>query len=186
MAVQPNEFRYAQNLAKAQAEVLQNEYVQQRQTQKYAQTVGEARNTYAKETGKALGKIANQRSSGVFSAIRLSAKHRQAIKEGDFSVFFMPFTFALSKDFLFDLLPVIGMLFGAFITVYLFIFLWRRGTLKWKIIRSLLLLLDLFVPIVNFIPFTTFCVWIAYRHAQKDYELARKRENKALNEAFSA
>lgn len=119
------------------------------------------------------------------SALSLSAKHRKALKEGHFYVFFLPFTLALLEDFLLDIIgmvPFVGLLItlapSTFITVYLFVFLWGKGRLQLKLIRSVLLLFDLFVPFLNILPFNTFCVWWAYVHAKRDYRTAVKAEKK--------
>lgn len=129
--------------------------------------------------GDALKDTASQakKSKGVFSALRsgasLALKHRQRIKEGDFSVFVIPFTFALAKDGLLDLVPILGKVIGIFVTAYLFIFLWGRGVWMWRIVRALLLLIDALVPFLSILPFSTFCVFVTYLHAKKDSEKAK-------------
>jgi hypothetical protein len=120
------------------------------------------------------------------TAISLSAKHRKAIREGHFHVFFLAFVLALVEDGLLDLIsiipfvgPLVTLAPSSFIFVYLFIFLWGKGTLKLKLIRYTLLFFDLFVPFFNILPFNTFCVWWAYRNAKKDYRTAVRAEKKA-------
>lgn len=117
---------------------------------------------------------ASSRFSIITSATKLALKHRQKIKQGDLSVFLLPFVFALAKDSILDLIPIFGQFFGLFITVYLFIFLWGKGRLKWRIVRSILLFLDMLVPLINIIPFTTFVVYITYKKAKKQAENSKE------------
>lgn len=113
---------------------------------------------------------AGRKASIIRSAAGLAVSHRKRVKEGDFSVFFLAFVLAGAKDGLLDMIPIVGAIPGLFITVYLVIFLWGKGTLKWRILWIFLLALDLIPIVVNLIPFSTFCVWIAYRHARRDAE----------------
>lgn len=106
-------------------------------------------------------------------AASLALKHRKKIEEGDLSVFQVAFTVALGKDGCLDFIPILGFFFGLPATIYLFIFLWGRGTWKWKIFRTFLLFFDLFTPFIKIIPITTFCVWITYHHAQQNAEKAK-------------
>ncbi len=106
------------------------------------------------------------------SATRLAFEHRKRVREGDFSVFLMPLAFAIVKDAIFDFIPIVGILFGFFITAYLFIFLWGRG--KWKV-RLVIFFLSFFdsIPFVNFLPFQTLCVAYAYHVAKKDADRSK-------------
>lgn len=105
------------------------------------------------------------------AAFRLAREHRQAIREGDLSPFVPAFAFALLKDFMLDFVPIIGNLFGFFISVYLFIFLFGRGKTKVRIAIFALSFLEV-IPAVNFVPFQTLCVAYAYLQAKKS---AKKR-----------
>ncbi len=113
------------------------------------------------------------------AAATLAFRHRKKIRDGELGVFIVPLTFAISKDGVLDLIPIFGKVFGLFITFYLFVFLWGRGTWKWKVLRTILLLFDAFVPFLSILPFTTFCVAITYGHAKADAEKA-KNELKRL------
>lgn len=115
------------------------------------------------------------------SATRLALEYRKRVDAGDLSAFLMPLAFAIAKDALFDFIPVVGLLFGFFITVYLFIFLWGRG--KWKV-RLTVFFLSFFdlIPVVNFIPFQTLCVAYAYYVARQDAERS-KEELKKIDKA---
>lgn len=106
-------------------------------------------------------------------AASLAFKHRQAIKEGDFTPFIPALAMAIAKDCLFDVVPIVGNLLGVFVTVYLFIFLWGKG--KWKV-RVVIFFLSLFdvIPAVNLIPFSTICVIYAYLQARKAFNQAKK------------
>lgn len=102
----------------------------------------------------------------VKGAVTLSLKHREAIKNGDFSVFIPALAFAIAKDGLFDFVPIVGNILGLFITVYLFIFLFGKGTWKIRIVIFLLSLVDV-IPAVNVIPMSTICVLYVYYKAKK-------------------
>lgn len=117
-------------------------------------------------------------------AASLAMKHRKRVKDGDFSVFLMPLSFAISKDFLFDVInaiPVIGFFLGGMlglpITVYLFIFMWGRGKWKLRIIFFLISLFDI-IPGVGLIPFTTASVIYGYHLARKDADEAKDKIEK--------
>jgi hypothetical protein len=110
----------------------------------------------------------------VKSAVTLSLKHREAIKNGDFSVFIPALAFAIAKDGLFDFVPIIGNVLGLFISVYLFIFLFGKGTWKIRIVIFLLSLADV-IPAVNLIPMSTICVLYVYYKAKK-YSIKVKEE----------
>jgi hypothetical protein len=142
----------------------------------------------AERTNRMTKSVKRLRNANPVTTIFLAASHRKAIKEGDFSVFFFAFALALVQDGFIDLIaaiPIIGALIvavpSAIITCYLFVFLWGRGTLKLKIIRSILLLLNIF-PVIGMLPFQTFCVWWAYRDAKKEAEIAKEAEKKAAEE----
>jgi hypothetical protein len=106
------------------------------------------------------------------SATHLALEHRRRVKEGDLSVFLMPLAFALAKDGIFDFIPFIGLVFGFFISVYLFIFMWGRGKWKVRLVVFFLSLLDL-IPFINLIPFQTVCVLYAYHVAKKDADKSK-------------
>lgn len=107
-------------------------------------------------------------------ASELALKHRRAIQGGDFSVFLPALAFAIAKDTVFDFIPVLGEVFGIFVTVYLLIFLWGKG--KWKV-RIVIFILSCFeaIPFVNIIPFQTVCVLYAYHQAKKDAKQAQEQ-----------
>jgi hypothetical protein len=108
------------------------------------------------------------------AATELALKHREEIEKGHFSPFIPALTMAIVKDGLLDMIPIIGNLFGLFIAVYLFIFLWGRG--KWKV-RLVIFFLSLFdmIPAVNLIPFSTICVLYAYSQARGHAREAEKK-----------
>jgi|GEM_PF-5402199 len=122
--------------------------------------------------------------SSPWKSIQFAREHRRALKEGDFSVFFLPFALALTKDIPIDMiasLPLIGPLAmfipSVAIGVYLFVFLWGRGTILVRYLLRFLIFLDLIVP---WLPVSTFCVWWAYRDAKKKF-----REANAVQEVVS-
>lgn len=119
-------------------------------------------------------KLLKGRVSMLKSSISLALMHRRRIADGDFSVFIFPFAMALAKDGILDLIPFLGKFVGIFVTAYLFIFLFGRGTWKWKVVRSFLLLFDALIPFLSMLPFTTFCVFVTYHSAKKDAEESKK------------
>jgi len=173
-----NERRLAEALRKEQAEAERKE----------KEIAGRVRRT-VEDAGRL-------RNANPVTSIFLAAEHRRAIKEGDFSVFFLAFSLALAQDGLLDLvaaIPIFGALVvavpSAGITVYLFVFLWGRGTMKFRAGKGFLkflirigLLTANWIPIVNLFPLVTFCVWWAYRDAKKEREKALAAERKAANE----
>lgn len=112
-------------------------------------------------------------------AAKLAFQHRKAIKNGDFTPFIPALAMALAKDSLFDPLsaiPIAGLvpeMFGIFIAVYLFIFLWGKG--KWKV-RLAIFFLNLFdlIPVVSVIPLSTISVLYAFYQARRDAGEAKK------------
>ena len=135
------------------------------------------RQSLEKDTSE-IDTVTKKNSFTLGSAISRALRDRKKVSEGDLSAFILPSAFALSKDGLLDpvsnVIPTIGIIIvfvpSASISIYLFIFLFGKGTFKWKIIRSLLLLLDIFAPIVNLIPISTFCVFITYRQEKKKHQ----------------
>ncbi len=120
----------------------------------------------------------------LWDSIVLSRKHRRALKEGHFHVFFLAFVLALSKDGFFDLVgsfPLVGQVIvlipSLVVTTYLFFFLWGRGTWLIRIIRAFLLIIDWF-PIISLLPINLICVGWAYYQAKKDYRNAQSAEEK--------
>ncbi|QQS61776.1 MAG: hypothetical protein IPN70_02565 [Candidatus Moraniibacteriota bacterium] len=131
--------------------------------------------------------------SNLLNVVKLAREHREAIKYGDFSVFFLPFVLALGKDVPLDMLgniPIFGQLITAIpsfaITLYLFVFLfghglwWRKRLLR-ALLKILLFLLD-YLPFLNFLPWTTLGVFLIYRDAKKDKRVAEEAERKLLEE----
>lgn len=116
-------------------------------------------------------------SKGNISRIKnfatLALKHRKSVEEGELSVFLVAFVFAAGKDGFFDFIPFFGTAFAFPITIYLIIFLWGKGTWKWKVFRLFLLFFDLFVPFLKMLPISFFCVSITYYHAKKNAEKAK-------------
>lgn len=124
--------------------------------------------------------------SSPWKSIQFAREHRRALKEGDFSVFFLPFALALTKDIPIDMiasLPLIGPLAmfipSTAIVVYLFVFLWGRGTIVMRYLLRSLIFLDLIFPAF---PITTFCVWWAYRDAKKKFREANAVQKVVSNE----
>ncbi len=123
-------------------------------------------------------------------AVSLAAEHRRKVREGDLSVFLIPLTLVLAKDFLFDPLSaipifgqlIVGLLFCFPITVYLFIFMWGRGKLWLRFVFFIIALLDL-IPFLSLIPFGTASVLYAYHLAKKDAD-ASKGEAEKLEQAI--
>lgn len=118
--------------------------------------------------------LMSKRGPSIRTAIRTAAEHRRRIKEGDFSVFLIPLTFAIAKDGLLDLLAhipffgfVIVLAFSFPISVYLFIFLWGRGKWKVRIVAFFLSFFE-FIPLISMIPWQTVMVAYAYYLAKKD------------------
>lgn len=148
-----------------------------------------------KKSGKIISNIETLATGGTLQAVKLSREHREALKYGDFSVFFVPFTLALMKDGFLDLvgsIPIIGvflvMIPSLSITIHLFIFLFGHG-LWWKkravqmLIRAFCFFLFLdYLPIINIIPWTTLGVFLVYRDAKKDYETAKRAEKTVLKQ----
>ncbi|NCU41392.1 MAG: hypothetical protein EOM19_01545 [Candidatus Moranbacteria bacterium] len=122
-----------------------------------------------------------------WEAITLSREHRKALKEGHFYVFFFAFALAFSKDGFLDLIgsvPILGQILvlipSLAVTIYLFFFLWGRGTWIIRLIRIILLIMDWF-PIISLIPINIFCVAWAYYQAKKEYRKALFTEKKSEN-----
>lgn len=99
-------------------------------------------------------------------ASKLAFQHRKLVKEGHISYFLFPLALALVKDGLLDFIPVIGTVFGFFISVYLFIFMWGRGKWQLRIIIFIASALDL-IPGVGAIPMTTAYVIWGYLKAKR-------------------
>lgn len=110
-------------------------------------------------------------------AASLASVDRKRIADGDFSVFLRPLAFAMAKDFIFDIIPIVGLIFGFFITVYLFIFMWGRGKWKLRIIFFIIGFLDL-LPFIKLIPFDTASVLYGYHLAKKDADASAGRLKK--------
>lgn len=111
-------------------------------------------------------------------AAELAEEHRRRIAEGDFSVFRMPFVFAIAKDGLLDLfskVPLVGLLitfaFSFPVAVYLFIFMWGRGKWKVRLFAFFATFFD-FIPFINLIPWETVAVWYAYHLTKRDADAA--------------
>lgn len=119
------------------------------------------------------------------AATKLALKHRKAIKEGNFTPFIPALAFALAKDGILDMLDIliVTKLLGIFIAVYLFIFLWGRGTWKVRLVVFVLSCLD-FIPIIDMLPMSTVCVLYAYHHVKKKAKEAKKELN-VLNASFN-
>jgi len=109
-----------------------------------------------------LGRMFRNAKSGA----KLALQHRKDIENGDFSPFIPALVMAISKDALFDMIPVIGGIGGFFISVYLFVFLFGKGKWKVRIVLFFLSLFD-FIPAVNLLPFSTICVLYTFYEAKK-------------------
>ncbi len=100
-------------------------------------------------------------------AASIAQEHRRRVKGGDLFIFLFPLAAAMAKDAFFDFIPVLGTIFGVFITVYLFIFMWGRGRIWLRFVFFIIAVLDL-IPFINLIPFNTASVVYAFLRARKD------------------
>lgn len=123
------------------------------------------------------GRMTGNKWEQLKKAASLAAVDRKRIADGDFSVFLRPLAFAMAKDFIFDIIPIVGLIFGFFITVYLFIFMWGRGKWKLRIIFFIIGFLDL-LPFIKLIPFDTASVLYGYHLAKKDADASTGRLKK--------
>ena len=109
----------------------------------------------------------------------MALKARRAINDGQFTPFIPALAFALADDAIFDpilVIPIVGIavaLPSLFITIYLFIFLFGRGTWKVRVIVFALQVVDWF-PILNLLPMSTVSVLYVYRQAKKKSDQAKK------------
>jgi hypothetical protein len=112
-------------------------------------------------------------------AVQLALRHRQAIANGEFYPFIPALAFALADDAILDpilTIPAAGLvaaLPSAAVTIYLFVFLFGKGTWKVRLFVFGLQVLDWF-PIVNLLPMATVSVLYVYRHAKKKADEAKK------------
>jgi len=102
----------------------------------------------------------------VKSAVKLALQHRKDIENGEFWPFIPALASAILKDGLFDAILIVGNIFGIFISVYLFVFLFGKGKWKVRIVLFFLSLFD-FIPAVNLLPFSTICVLYTFYEAKK-------------------
>lgn len=134
-------------------------------------------NTIA-ETGEAIAKAEKKPGvTGKLIPIKLAVQHRKKIRSGDFSPYIIAFAFAAMKDVILDLIPIAGTLLGGFISMYLLIFLWGKGSTGWKVLRFFLLFIDLLAPFVKLFPISVFCVFVTYRKDKKAYEDSKYQED---------
>ncbi len=109
----------------------------------------------------------------------MAFKARQAIANGEFYPFIPALAFALADDALLDpmlTIPIVGLVVvlpSAAITVYLFIFLFGKGTWKVRMLVFALQVLDWF-PVINLLPMSTVSVLYVYYQAKKKADQARK------------
>lgn len=125
----------------------------------------------ARELSRLRHQSAFQRAKG-FALMAL--EHRNAIKQGDLSVFIPAFVFAIAKDGFLDLIPMLGQIFGFPVAVYLFIFCWGKGTWKVRIAIGIVSMLDL-IPAIGMLPMSTMSIFYIYHGANKRALDARVR-----------
>lgn len=117
---------------------------------------------------------------GTVKDAALQALHaRKAIANGNFYPFVPALVMAIAKDGLFDLLtdiPIIGLIgefFSIFIAVFLFVFLFGKGTWKVRLVVAALQFFDI-IPVVNLLPMSVLSVAYVYLVAKKKADRARK------------
>lgn len=62
------------------------------------------------------------------------------------------------------------------IDIFLFVFLWRRGKFKGRIIYRILMFID-FIPIIDLIPWNVFAVLYCWRNTHKKYKKKQQNQN---------
>lgn len=123
--------------------------------------------------------MANPEWDAIKQGAKMAFKARRAINDGQFSPFIPALAFALADDAIFDpilTIPVVGLtvvLPSLFITIYLFIFLFGRGTWKVRLLVFALQIVDWF-PIISLLPMSTVSVLYVYHQAKKKADQAKK------------
>ena len=115
----------------------------------------------------------SQELSWFKKAAKMALEDRQRVKNGDLTPFIFPLALALTKDGLFDIVPVVGKVFSICIAIYIFIFMWGRGKWKVRLVVFILSLLDI-IPFVDILPMETMAVLYGYYVARKDAIKAKK------------
>lgn len=126
-------------------------------------------------------------------AIKLALTSRKAVKEHQKHAWTMPFVVALAMDGIISIvsaaistvLPVPVFSPGKLMLLcgwlYLFIFLWgTKAKLKVRLIMWACGLIEVLIPFISLLPFSTFAVYVAYRQSEKEYE-----KGKAYQEKFN-
>lgn len=117
-------------------------------------------------------------------AAQLALRAREAVRNGDMTPFIPALVFALSKDLLFDIVPIVGKPFSVAIALYIFIFMWGRG--KWKVRLTIFIFSFLgIIPGIGLLPEATICVAYGYLQAKKHADQAR-RELVAMEQQTNA
>ena len=62
------------------------------------------------------------------------------------------------------------------IDIFLFVFLWRRGKFKGRIVYRILMFID-FIPLVDLIPWNVFAVIYCWRNTHKKYKKKQQNQN---------
>jgi len=131
-----------------------------------------------KEAAKSLKKVAQgSKSRALYEGSKLAFKMRKAAANHEESPWIIALAFAIAVDAAdsFQLMIIILIFFR----IFLFIFLWGKGTWFFRLIMFILLSLECF-PILNMLPMTTCCVLYAYAKSKKKvHDLAAKAAKEA-------
>jgi hypothetical protein len=127
-----------------------------------------------KSAGKSLTKAAEGPAwMAPIRAMKLALEMRKKAKEGMDAPWVLAISLAIACD-LADLLPIAGWIISWIFRPFLFIFLFKTGRWKVKLLRALLMLFDA-IPFVNMLPWTTIAVIHAYKGAHKKLKEADKK-----------
>lgn len=123
--------------------------------------------------------MANSEWDAIKLGAKMAFKARQDIKAGHFAPFIPALAFAITKDGLLDIvsaIPVAGLptqFLGLFISVFLFVFLFGKGTWKVRLILFGLSCIDS-IPILGLLPASTISVLYVWQQAKKKADQAKK------------
>ncbi|NTV40652.1 MAG: hypothetical protein HGA61_00015 [Candidatus Moranbacteria bacterium] len=132
--------------------------------------------------GREMFKIGTEVEEGrefkaLIDAIKLSRELRKGVNDH----LTAPWLIAISAAIASDLLDTTWFL-GVLIKIGLFIFLWGKGKLKYRIIRFIMVTLDL-IPIIGYLPMTTGSVLFCWHESNKKRKKSEEKLKK-LKEKF--
>lgn len=117
--------------------------------------------------------------SAIFRAMGAAITARKEAEAGLKAPWVLAIAMAIACDCL-DVVPIAGWIISWIFRPFLFVFLFRTGRWRVKLLRVIVLCFDL-IPFVSLIPWTVISVVHAYRGAKKNFE-ERLREEQVTDE----